>query len=118
LIIELSQDIPPSNPVEQGEEENWDTVGGATERSLSPAPTIEATVPETSQQASATGEPRVSVEERRPEPSVTTGAKDAVVAHVEEDAPTEAGLVDIASILGAPTVTVLRSSLYLKPIFE
>jgi predicted secreted protein len=29
----------------------------------------------------------------------------------EEEAPAEAGLVDIASILGAPTVTVVRSSL-------
>jgi hypothetical protein len=34
-----------------------------------------------------------------------------VVAHVEEEAPVEARLVDIASILGAPTVTVVRSSL-------
>jgi predicted secreted protein len=29
----------------------------------------------------------------------------------QEEAPAEAGLVDIASILGAPTVTVVRSSL-------
>jgi hypothetical protein len=30
---------------------------------------------------------------------------------VQEEVPAEAGLVDIASILGAPTVTVVRSSL-------
>jgi hypothetical protein len=33
-----------------------------------------------------------------------------VVAHVEEEAPAEAGLVDIAGILGAPTVTVVLSN--------
>jgi hypothetical protein len=49
--------------------------------------------------------------ESRPEPSVTTGAEEPVATQVEEEAPAEAGLVDIASILGAPTVTVVRSSL-------
>jgi predicted secreted protein len=34
-----------------------------------------------------------------------------VVAHVEEEVPAEARLVDIASILGALTVIVVRSSL-------
>jgi hypothetical protein len=34
-----------------------------------------------------------------------------IVAHVEEEAPAEAGIVDITSILGALTVTVVRSSL-------
>jgi hypothetical protein len=38
-------------------------------------------------------------------------AEEAVVTEVQEEAPAEAGLVDIASILGAPTVTVVRSSL-------
>jgi predicted secreted protein len=37
-------------------------------------------------------------------------AKAATAAEVQE-APAEAGLVDIASILGALTVTVVRSSL-------
>jgi predicted secreted protein len=49
--------------------------------------------------------------ESRPEPSKTTGAEEPVAAQAEEEAPAEAGLVDIASILGAPTVTVVRSSL-------
>jgi hypothetical protein len=37
----------------------------------------------------------------------------AVIAEdeVQGEAPAEGGLVDIASILGAPTVTVVRSSL-------
>jgi hypothetical protein len=107
----LSQDIPSSNPADQGREDNWDTVGGATERSLSLAPTIEETVPETAHQATVTAEPRTPVEERRPELSATTGTVEPVVAHAEEEVPTEAGLVDIASILGALTVTVVRSSL-------
>jgi hypothetical protein len=35
------QEIPPSEPVEQGDEGEWDTVGEATEGSRSPAPTVE-----------------------------------------------------------------------------
>jgi hypothetical protein len=34
-----------------------------------------------------------------------------VVAHVEEEKPAKARIVDIACILGAPTVTVVQSSL-------
>jgi predicted secreted protein len=86
-------------------------VGGATERSLGPAPTVVGVVPKSAQHATSTGEPRASSEERRPEPSATTEAMEPVVAHVEEEAPAEAGLVDIASILGALTVTVVRSHL-------
>jgi predicted secreted protein len=37
--------------------------------------------------------------------------EEAVAVEAQEEAPAEAGLVDIASILGAPTVTVVRSSL-------
>jgi hypothetical protein len=38
-------------------------------------------------------------------------AEEAVSAEAQEEAPAEAGLVDTASILGAPTVTVVRLSL-------
>jgi predicted secreted protein len=38
-------------------------------------------------------------------------AEEAAVAEAQEEVPAEAGLVDIASILGAPTVTIVRSSL-------
>jgi hypothetical protein len=38
-------------------------------------------------------------------------AEEAVAAGVQEEAPAEGGLVDIASILGAPTVTIVRSNL-------
>jgi hypothetical protein len=108
--VEL-QEIPSSNPVDLGEEGNWDTVGGVTERSLSPAPTVEEVVPESAQQPTSTGEPPASTEDRRPEPSATTGTVEPVVAHVEEEAPAEAGLIDVTSILGTPTVTIVRSSL-------
>jgi predicted secreted protein len=37
--------------------------------------------------------------------------KEATTTEAQEKAPIEAGLVDIASILGTPTVTVVRSSL-------
>jgi hypothetical protein len=111
LNLELSQDIPLSNPVDQGEEEIWDTVGGATERSRSPAPTTLAIVPEAAQQATVGDEPRASTEGRRPELSSTTGAVELGGARVEEEASAEAGIVDIANVLGAPTLTVVRSSL-------
>jgi predicted secreted protein len=53
------------------------------------------------------------------QPPVAEGSTEPAAAVAEEPAPTEAqeevpaeaGLVDIASILGAPTVTVVRSSL-------
>jgi predicted secreted protein len=63
------------------------------------------------QQATRVTELQVPAEESRPEPSATTGFGEPVAAQAEEEAPAEAGLVDIASILGAPTVTVVRSNL-------
>jgi hypothetical protein len=110
LTVEL-QKIPSSNPVDLGEEDDWDTVGGPAARSISPAPTIEETVPQMAQQMPGTAEPQAPVEESRPKPSVTTGAGGPVAAEAEEEAPAKAGLVDITSILSAPTVTVVRSSL-------
>jgi hypothetical protein len=53
----------------------------------------------------------VPTEESSPEPSTTTGAREPVAAQAEEEAPTKAGLVDIVSILGAPSLTVVQSSL-------
>jgi hypothetical protein len=109
--LELSQDIPSSDPADQGNEEDWDTVGGATERSLSPASAVEEVMPELAQQATGAGEPQALSQERRPEPSATTRTMEPVVTHAKEEVPAEAGLVDITSILGAPTVIVVRSSL-------
>jgi predicted secreted protein len=44
------------------------------------------------------------------EPATAT-TEEAAAIEAQEEAPAEAGLVDIASILGAPTVMVVRSSL-------
>jgi hypothetical protein len=86
-------------------------VGGVTESCLSPAPTIEASVSKMAQQAVVVDEPQVATEERWPESSSTTGAVEPGEALVQEETLAEAGLVDIANILGAPTVTVVQSSL-------
>jgi hypothetical protein len=107
----LSQEIPSSDPVDQGEGEDWDTVGEPSERSRSPAPTVEEHLAQLAQQTTRVVEQQVSAEESRPGPGTTVGTEEPVVAQAPEEVPAEAGLVDIASILGAPTVTVVRSSL-------
>jgi hypothetical protein len=56
-------------------------------------------------------EPQVPAVESSQEPSVATRDEELVASQIEEEAPAEAGLVDIASLLGAPTVSVVRSSL-------
>jgi hypothetical protein len=96
------QEIPPSDPVDQGDEGDWDTVGEPAGASRSPAPTVEKLV------AQLTRQPPVA--EGRTEPAVAV-AEEPTATEAEEEAPAEAGLVDIASILGALTVTVVRSSL-------
>jgi hypothetical protein len=111
LNSELSQEILSSDPFDQGEGDDWDTVGEPTERSRSPAPTIEDLVSQMTQRTTRVAEPQVPAEESRPGPSTATGAREPVAAQAKEEAPAEAGLVDIAIILGAPTVTVVRSSL-------
>jgi hypothetical protein len=111
LNYELSQEIPSSDPIDQGEGDDWDTVGELTERSCSPATTVEELVSQVTQRTTRVVELQAPAEESRPEPSTTTGAEEPVVAQAEEEAPAEAGLVNIASILGAPTLTVVRSSL-------
>jgi hypothetical protein len=63
------------------------------------------------QQATRVAEPQVPAEESRPEPSATTGSGEPVAAQAEEEEPAETGLVDIASIFGIPTVTVVQSNL-------
>jgi hypothetical protein len=93
--------MPPSGPVEQGDEGEWDTVGEAA-GSRSSAPTVEELL--------AQMEPRPHASQGSTEPA-TAAAEEAAAAEAQEEAPAEAGLVDIASILGAPTVTVVRSSL-------
>jgi hypothetical protein len=103
------QEIPPSDPVDQGDEGDWETVGEPAERNRSPAPTVEELVSQLTQRSTTVVKPQVPVV--RTEPASTATAEEPAAAQVEEEMPAEAGLVDIASILGAPTVTVVRSSL-------
>jgi hypothetical protein len=94
------QELPPTEPVEQGDEGEWDTMGEAA-GSRSPTPTVEELLAQMERQPPAAQEGA--------EPAAA--AEEAVATKAQEEAPAEAGLVDIASILGALTVTVVRSSL-------
>jgi hypothetical protein len=102
MRLHCLQEIPPSDPVEQGDKGDWDTVGEPAGGSRSPAPTMEELV------AQLTRQPPVA--ERSSEPVAAVAEKPAAT-EAQEEAPAEAGLVDIASILGAPTMTLVRSSL-------
>jgi hypothetical protein len=95
------QELPPTEPVDQGDEGEWDTVGEAA-GSRSPAPTVEELLAQMERQ------PPAAQESTEP---IAAAAEEVVAAEAQEEAPAEAGLVDIASILGAPTVTVVWSSL-------
>jgi hypothetical protein len=114
------QEVPPAEPVEEGDEGGWDTVGEPA-GSRSPAPTVEELLAQLERQPPA---PQGSMEPvaAAVEEVVTTGAQEdtapaavaaeeAVAAGAQEEAPAEGGLVDIASILGAPAVTIVRSNL-------
>jgi hypothetical protein len=96
------QEMPPSDAVEQGDKGDWDTVGEPAGGGRSPAPTVEELLAQLERQP--------PVAQRSTEPAAAT-AEEAAATEAREEAPAEAGLVDIASILGAPTVTVVRSSL-------
>jgi hypothetical protein len=115
------QEVPPTEPVDQGNEGEWDTVGEAT-GSRSPAPTVEELLAQMERQppapqgsaepaAATAAEGVVAAETQESAAPAAVTAEEATTAEAQEEAPAEAGLVDIASILGAPTVTVLRSSL-------
>jgi hypothetical protein len=93
--------MPPTEPVDQGDEGEWDTMGEVA-GSRSPAPTVEELLAQMERQPPAS--------QGSTEPAAAA-AEEAVAAEALEEAPAEAGLVDIASIRGAPTVTVVRSSL-------
>jgi hypothetical protein len=94
------QELPPTEPVDQGDEGEWDTVREAA-GSRSPAPTIEELLAQMERQTPAAQESVVPA----------AAAEEAAATEAQEEVPAEGGLVDIASILGAPTVMVVRSSL-------
>jgi predicted secreted protein len=77
---------------------------GEAAGSRSPAPTVEELLAQMERQPPAA--------QGSTEPAAAAAAAEEVAAtEAQEEAPAEAGLVDIASILGAPTVTVVRSRL-------
>jgi hypothetical protein len=59
--------------------------------------------------AAAVGEVEAAGTRETSAPAAAT--MQAVAEEVEEETPAEGGLVDIASILGAPAVTIVRSNL-------
>jgi hypothetical protein len=95
-------EVPPSEPVEQGDEGDRDTVGEAAGGSRNPTPTVEELLAQMERQ------PPIAQGSAEP---AATATEEAAATEAQEAAPAEAGLVDIASILGAPTVTVVWSSL-------
>jgi hypothetical protein len=97
-IMLLAEDsaFQPCRPRGEGD---WETVGEPAERSRSPAPAVTEV------------EPQAQVAESRTKSAAAPAAEEPATTEAEEEMPAEAGLVDIASILGAPTVTVVRSSL-------
>jgi hypothetical protein len=114
------QEVPPTEPIEEGDEGVWDTVGDPA-GSRSPAPTVEKILAQLERQPPA---PQGSTEPvaAAVEEVVASGAQETtapaaaaveetVVAGAQEEAPAEGGLVDIANILGAPAVTIVRSNL-------
>jgi hypothetical protein len=114
------QEVPPTEPVEQGDEGEWDTVGEPT-GSRSPAPTVEELLAqmerqpfarqESTEPTAAAAEEVVAARAQESAAPTIVAAEEAAAAGAQEEAPAEGGLVDIASILGAPTVTIVRSSL-------
>jgi hypothetical protein len=114
------QEVPPTELVDEGDEGKWDTVGEPA-GSRSPAPTVEELLaqlerqppaPQGSTEPAATAiEEVVAAGEQEDAAPAAVATGEAVAAEAQEETPAEGGLVDIASILGAPTVTIVRSSL-------
>jgi hypothetical protein len=114
------QEVPPTEPVEEGDEGAWDPVGEPA-GSRSPAPTVEELLAQLERQppareesrvpaATAVGEMEAAGTQETSAPAAAT-VEEAVVEEAGEETPAEGGLVDIASILGAPAVTIVRSNL-------
>jgi hypothetical protein len=114
------QEVPLTEPVDQGDEGEWDVVGEPA-GSRSPTPTVEELLAQMEHQPSApqrstelvatAAEEVVAAEAQESAAPAAVAAEGAAATEAQEEAPAEGGLVDIASILGAPTVTVVRSSL-------
>jgi hypothetical protein len=103
------QEVPPTEPVEEGDGGEWDTMGEPA-GSRSPAPTVEELIAQLERQPSAhqegTEPAAPAVEEvvtagaQESAAPATVAAEEAAAAEAQEEAPTEGGLVDIASVDG------------------
>jgi hypothetical protein len=112
--------VPPTEPVEEGDEGVWGTVGEPA-GSRSPVPTVEEILAQLERQApapqgitepvAATVEEVVASGAQESTAPADAAVEEVVAAGASEEAPAEGGLVDIASILGAPAVTIVRSNL-------
>jgi hypothetical protein len=118
-VLEDAQELL-EEPVEEGDEGTWPTVGEPA-GSRSPAPTVgeilaqlerQPPVPEGSRVPATTAVEEVETvgAQKMSAPAAAT-VEEAVVEEAQEETPAEGGLVDIASILGAPAVTIVRSNL-------
>jgi hypothetical protein len=87
----VSQDIPSSDPVDHSEEETWDTVGRAAERSISPPPTTGEVIPESAQQAVGAENSQVPAEERRADSSPAAAAEQSEEAQADNEVTAKAG---------------------------
>jgi hypothetical protein len=112
--------MPPTEPVDEGDEGEWDTVGEPA-GSRSSAPIVEDLLAQLEHQppapqgstepATATVEEVVAAGAQESTAPAAVAAEEAAVAEAQEETPAKGGLVDIASILGASTVKIVRSSL-------
>jgi hypothetical protein len=102
------QEVPPAEPVEEGNVGEWDTVGEPA-GSRSPAPIVEELIAQLERQspapqgstepAAAAAEEVIAAGAQESAAPATAAGGEATDTEAQEEAPTEAGLVDIASIL-------------------
>jgi hypothetical protein len=93
------QQVPPTEPVEEGDEGEWDTVGEPA-GSRSPAPTVEELLSQLERQppasqgstepAAAAAEEVVAAGARESATSATAAGGEATTTEAQEEAPTEA----------------------------
>jgi hypothetical protein len=83
LNSECLQEIPPSDPIDQGDEGDWETVGEPAERNRSPAPIVEELVSQLIQRSTTVVEPQASVVESKTEPAATAAAEEPAAAQDE-----------------------------------
>jgi hypothetical protein len=113
------QEVSPTEPAKQGDEGEWDTMGEPA-GSRSPAPTAEELLAQMERQppapqgstepAAAAAEEVVAAGAQESAALAAVAAKEAAAAEAQEEAPTETGLVDIASTWSFVLLPIVTSS--------